>query len=113
MERYPKRIRRQIRELAGQAYEKELERELGKLGQHFDEWREGRISASELTELVHQYHNGPARELWKKYNGNPYTELLVASAIVCGILPREDVSEDVWPYIEQAIALYRLDLDLP
>jgi hypothetical protein len=52
MERYPKRIKRQIRELVGQAYENELERELGKLGQHFDEWREGKISAGELTELV-------------------------------------------------------------
>lgn len=103
MERYPKQIKRQIRELAGHAYKNELKRELGKLGLHFDEWREGKISAGELTELVHQYHNGPARELWKKYNQNPFTELLVASAMVRGILQKEDVSEEVWPYITETI----------
>ena len=111
MERYPRRIKRQLRELAQQAHENELERELGKLGQHFDEWREGKMSASEPTELVHQYHNGPARELWKKYNRNPLTELLVASAIARGILQKEDVSEEVWPYIKETIEQSRLDWD--
>ena len=111
MERYPKRIKRQLNDLVGQAYENELGRELGKLAQHFDEWREGKISAGELTELVHQYHNGPARELWKQYNRNPFTELLVASAMVEGILQKEDASEEVWPYIEEAIERYGLDWD--
>jgi hypothetical protein len=109
MERYPKRIKGQIRELAGQAYENELGRELGQLGQQFDKWREGKISALELTELVHQYHNGPARQLWKTYNQNPFTELLVASGIVRGILQKEDVSEEVWPYIQEAIKRSGLD----
>ena len=76
MNEYPKRIKRELKELAGQAYENELGRELGDLARHFDDWREGKIGASDLTELVHQYHNGPARELWKKYNGS-FTELLV------------------------------------
>jgi len=107
MEEYPRRVKRELKELAGQAYENELGRELGELAQHFDDWRDGKIGASDLTELVHQYHNGPARELWKKYNG-PFTELLVASAIVNGILQKEQVSEETRPYVEEAIKRYRL-----
>jgi hypothetical protein len=54
---YPKRIKRELRELAGQAHENELERELEKLARHFDEWREGKINAASLTELIHRYHS--------------------------------------------------------
>lgn len=104
---YPKRIKRKFKELAGQAYENELGRELGELARHFDEWREGKIDAAHLTELVHRYHNGPARELWKKYNSR-YTELLVAEAVVRGILQKEQVSEETWPYVEDAIEKYKL-----
>jgi hypothetical protein len=104
---YPKQIERELKVLAGQAYENELGRELGELAQHFDAWREGKISASDLTELIHEYHNGPARELWKKYN-SPFTELQVANAIVNGILQKEQVSEETRPYIEEAIERYRL-----
>lgn len=107
MKEYPKRIKRELDELAGQAYENELGRELGELAQYFDDWREGKIGAGDLTERVHEYHNGPARELWKKYN-SPFTELLVASAVVDGILQKEQVSEEARPYVEEAIERYRL-----
>jgi hypothetical protein len=104
---YPKQIKRELRELASQAYENELGRELRELARHFDGWREGKIDASQLTELVHQYHNGPARELWKKYNSG-FVELLVAQAVVNGILQKEQVTEEAWPYVEEAIEKYRL-----
>ena len=104
---YPKRIKRELRELAGQAHENELGRELEKLAQHFDEWREEKIDAASLTELIHQYHNGPARELWKKYNSG-FVEVLVAQAIVSGILQKEQVTEEAWPYVEEAIEKYKL-----
>ena len=104
---YPKQIKRELRELAGQAYENELGRELGELAQHFDEWREGKIDTSSLTELVHRYHNGPARELWKKYNSG-FVELLVAQAVVSRILQKEQVTKEAWPYVEETIEKYKL-----
>jgi hypothetical protein len=51
-----------------------------------------------------QHHNGPARELWKRYNDG-LVHMQVASAIVHGILREEDISEEVWPYIEDALEL--------
>ncbi len=81
------------------------------MAQHFDDWREGQIDPFELTELIHQYHNGPARELWKRYVGNPYIELLMARAIAEGILEQADVSEQVRPYIKEAVERYRFMRD--
>jgi hypothetical protein len=107
MKEYPKRVDRELKELAGRAYKNELVRELGKLARHFDAWREGKIAADDLTELVHQYHNGPARELWEKYNG-PFTDVLVAGAIMNGLLQKEQVTEETWPVVEEAIERYRL-----
>ena len=42
MKRCPKRIKRQLRELASLAYENELSRELALLAEKFDEWRQDR-----------------------------------------------------------------------
>ena len=60
-----------------------------------------------MTELIHKYHNGPARELWKKYNSK-FVEPLVAQAIVSGILQKEQVTEETWPYVEEAIEKHKL-----
>ena len=48
MQQYPKNIKRLLREYMGEAYERELHRELVKLDQSFAEWRDGQISSGEL-----------------------------------------------------------------
>jgi len=103
----PKRVKVELGELANQAHENELGRELEKLAQHFDEWRAGKIDAASLTELIHQYHNGPARQLWKKYNSG-FVEMLVAQAVMSGMLQREQVTGETWPYVKEAIEKYKL-----
>jgi hypothetical protein len=55
-----------------QAYERELHRELARLDQSFDQWREGKISCGELSHRVHQYEAGASRELYKHYNYSPH-----------------------------------------
>ena len=103
---YPKSIRRQLRELRAQAHENELARELAKLAAKFDEWRAGKIDAWELTDLVHKYHNGPARELYSFYDSGD-DDLLVASALMKGILSEADVPEDVRKHIQGLIDFYK------
>ena len=103
---YPKAVRRQLRELRAQAHENELAAELVKLAGKFDEWRSGRISAGELTDLIHAYHNGPARQLWSYYNAGD-DDLLVASAFVTGVLKQSDVPEDVRQHIQGLIEFCR------
>ena len=108
MSELPKHIKRQLRELAGQAYENELAAELHKLAEHFDEWKAGKIAASNLEHLIHKFHNGPARELFSRYN-DPHVRVMVASAIARGLLDRESVPDDVWPYLQAAVQLFQTD----
>ena len=45
-------------------YERELAKALESLGEDFKRWRKTKISAFELSELIHKFHNGIARDLW-------------------------------------------------
>jgi len=82
--------RRKLRELAGLAYERELSEALRELAADFAAWKGKSINAFDLTDSVHEFHNGPARELWKLYN---YLKpaAIVAGAIERGVLTTSDV----------------------
>ncbi len=105
MEELPKRVRRQLKELADMAYERELSQELDKLAQGFEQWRQGNLDAFELNDLIHKHHNGPSRELWKQYHYS-LPHMQVAYAVSAGILREEEIPEEVWPYIEGMLAFY-------
>ena len=105
MTEYSKHIKRLPRELAAEAYEKELSRELAKLEKSFEEWREGKINSGELSHRVHQYEMGSSRELHTKYNDGE-NDLNVAYAIVTGMLNREDIAEELIEAIDKHIHFY-------
>lgn len=104
-DRPPKAVRRALREAAGRAYEEELHRALGVLAAAFDEWRERRLTSGELVDHIHRFHDGAARDLWKKYNYAP-TESVVAHAIVTGVVDRATVSSDLVAYLQRVIRFY-------
>jgi len=106
MNAYPKHIKRKLNDLAAQAYELELGRELDRLFHQFEAWKAGQISADELNDLIHKHHNGPSRELYSKY-ANVQVGLLVAYALVSGLLPQDSVPEEVWPYLQRELAFYQ------
>lgn len=105
MQDYPKHIKKMLREYAAEAHERELHRELTKLDQSFAEWRAGKIGSGELSDRVHQYEVGPSRELFKQYNGGRH-EMLVAYAIVVGILKREEVSSELLEALAKPLSFY-------
>jgi hypothetical protein len=105
MTEYSKHVKRLLRELAADAYEKELSRELAKLENSFEEWREGKIDSGELSHRIHQYEVGPSRELYKKYNDGQ-NEFNVAYAIVTGLLAREEVPEELMEAIDKHVRFY-------
>jgi hypothetical protein len=114
---YSKRIKRLLRELAAEAYEKELSRELVKLEKSFEEWQDGKINSGELSHRVHQYETGVSRELFKKYNEDKF-DFNVAYGIVTGILDRKDVPEELLEAIDKHLRFYESmnadgDLKLP
>ncbi|NTW59938.1 MAG: hypothetical protein HGB21_16075 [Nitrospirae bacterium] len=94
MREYPKKIKKLIRECAAEAHERELHRELTRLDRHFAEWRSGRLGSGALSEEIHQYEQGPSRELFKRYSGN-LPDMMVAYAVAAGILKREEIPAEL------------------
>ena len=89
-----KAIRRKTREVADQAYEEELRRAVALLAEMFERWKVGAASSVEISDLIHEFHQGPARELWETYQSLK-PDLLVARAVALGVLARASLPADV------------------
>jgi len=104
--RYTKAQKKKLRELVGIANERELDQEMEKLFQHFENWRSGKISCFELSDLIHKFHQGASREIWTTYAyGDPDTA--VSRALVLGFLKREEISEELLKILEPRTDLFR------
>ena len=85
-----KSLRRNIRDLAAVAHNRELGAELRRLDDLFSQWRNGQLGAHELNEAIHHFHDGPSRHLWKIYTDSD-PSLAVASAIARGVLQEQEI----------------------
>ena len=107
---YSKAIKRLLRELASEAYEKELFLELAKLDRSFAEWRAGKIGSGELSYRIHQYETGASRKLFIQYNEGK-NDFNVAYAIVTGILDRKEIPVELIEAIENQISFYETQME--
>jgi hypothetical protein len=103
---FTKGQRRRLRELGGTAYERDLAAELTKVESEFKRWRDGEIDAFELSEAIHRFHQGPARELFSRYD-ETYLALAVAHAIHRGVLSEEEVGADIIELLAGHLAFLR------
>ena len=101
----PKRIKRLVREYAGIAHDRELEAALLGLRGEFDRWQRGEITPGQLTDLIHQFHQGPARRIWAKYSTN-HLNPAVAYAIAMGFLRKDELPQELLQYLSALIELY-------
>lgn len=95
--------RKSLRRLAATAYERELRKKLMELHDRFHDWLKDRIDAFALSDAIHEFHNGAARDLYVFYTrGKP--EVQVARAVARGVLSRDEVPvpivEELGPLIE-------------
>jgi hypothetical protein len=86
--------RHRLRELAELAYERELARALSDLEDDFKRWRAGETNAFALSESIHEFHQGAARDLFSMY-GRTEPELIVARALHEGILSMDEMGDVV------------------
>lgn len=91
-------IPRGLNELRGKAWEAELGEALLPIADLFDAWRRGEASASDLSDAIHQFHDGDSREIWKKYQWRE-TEMLLAAALEDGYLRREQMPDAVYAHL--------------
>ena len=101
----PKTVKRLLREHAGEAHEEELRRALVPVGEAFKRWERGELGSGELSEMIHRFHQGPARELFARYN-TPYLEMAVAYAITVGVLDRQTVPAALLDHLARALEFY-------
>lgn len=81
--------------LIGIAYNRELDLHLEKLAQKFDDWRKNKIKGYELSDFIHEHHDGISRELFKIYNYSGDKLYLVARAIHLNFLTKDEVPPDL------------------
>ncbi|MDB4951979.1 MAG: hypothetical protein JWM27_4628 [Gemmatimonadetes bacterium] len=94
-----------MRELITQAHEKALDAALRPLADDFDRWRAGEVDAFELSERIHAFHDGPARDLWNQYTSS-MKELVAAHAIHTGLIDRASVPAELLAHLATALAFH-------
>lgn len=99
---------RELRSLTLRAYERELNQELQKLYDVFHRWSAGEMLAGEMTDAIHEFHQGPNRDLFKLYNGRDYA-LLVARGVAKGLLSRDEVGAKFMERLDPMLEWISLD----
>ena len=105
MKEVPKSVKRALRELGGIAYDEELHRALVPLADAFDAWKAGKLSAGDLVDQIHTFHQGPARELFLRYDRHLLSSS-VAQAIATGIIKRDSVPAEVLDHLSGLIKFH-------
>lgn len=110
MDQTPKRLKRLVREWAGVAHDRELSKALLNLWAHFQRWQRGELSATELNDVIHQFHNGASRNIWKTYATNRL-ESAVAFAVATGVLRADELPSELRQHIAGLIEVYTAEQD--
>ena len=105
MEPPTKAVKRALRELAARAHGEDLRRALLPVSAAFDRWKAGECGSGDLAQIIHEFHDGSARELYKLYNGDH--RWAVAYAIANGILSVDTVPSDLLEYCRPAIEHFK------
>jgi hypothetical protein len=98
--------RNRLRELASLAYERELSRELAELEREFQRWRGREIDAFDVSESIHRFHQGPARDLFSKY-ASAKLEMAVAGALHEGIISKDEAGPALLEHLADYLAVHR------
>jgi hypothetical protein len=96
----PTAIKKAMRSLVGIAHETELKKALEELYGSFQEWKSGDIDSIELSDEIHNFHNGPNRDIYVRYASKLDLRFLVRQALKEGTLQKAAVPKEVWPYLE-------------
>lgn len=97
--------KRELDRVAGLAYERELSAALSELEQYFKRWRAGEIEPHDVSDAIHQFHQGTSRKLWSRYHGGE-DYLVSVEAVATGIVGQDEVAPDLLQVMEPSFALF-------
>ncbi len=105
-EQFTRKERSKLRALAEEAYARELDQALRNLESAFSDWRRKQISGFQLSDFIHDFHQGAARALY-----SDYTRLdpgfLVARALSRRLLEPREVPESLRTRLSTLISYFR------
>ncbi len=105
MNQLSKKIENEFRELMKKAYEREIASYMHELHEKFKDWEAGKISAGELSVLIHQYDRGPSSDMFSQYN-HVDPQISVARGLFKGLLKREEISDEAYGFIKDLVEFY-------
>lgn len=106
MHEFSRSHKRRLRELSARLYERDLKESLTPLSRKFDDWKAGKISSLQLSQLLHEYDYGESRRLWSRYDTKRH-DMIVAYGFVRGFLTEADIGSDLIKELQDAITFYR------
>ena len=75
------------------------------LPRRFKRWEREELDSGELSEIIHKFHQGPARDLWVRYN-TAHLEMAVAFAITTGLLSRDTIPTELLDHLAGPLRFY-------
>ncbi len=105
MDSFGKAQRKELRLLAGVAHERELGTALAALQVQFEEWNAGKLDVHGLSDAIHQFHNGVARDLYVTYT-RLEPRVAVAQAVARKILRDDEVPPGLREALQSQITFY-------
>lgn len=102
-----KKTKKRLRELLGIAYARELDRYLLDLSKKFDDWKNGKIDCWNLSDHIHEFHNGISRDLFNAYNcKSVHPTYMISRALVKKLIQKEDIPPEALPHVENCTSLF-------
>ena len=105
MQQLTKQIKKLIKEYSEIAYDRELSQALEDLRKEFDRWQKNQVAAFDLSDTIHQFHEGISRELWWKYNMGKGA-IGLTMAIASGIIARDELPSDLLDFLSRDIEFF-------
>ena len=100
-----KKLKAALKEHAGRAWEAEMRVVLEGLAAKFDQWKAGAISTADLSDAIHDYHNGAAREIWRRFATND-PKMPLAHAVASGVVSKESLPAEVVDHIASMVEFF-------
>ena len=105
MSNYTKKQRREIRELIPTVHERDLGNNIAELDKDFEKWRNKEIDAFDLNEKIHQFHQGPSRNLFIEYNSRHHQDHMIARGLMNGLVEESEISTELKLALKPVIEL--------
>lgn len=104
----PRHLKALLRQAAAIAHDRELSTALRDLRAEFDCRERGDITADELSDRIHRFHDGMSREIWRRYATNDL-EPVVAMAVAMAVLSRNELPKALLDHLAGLIESYEQD----